>query len=90
VRIHEIVTRLVGPVNAVGETNADVTRYNNLVTLTDLIDHLLQDVRVAAAAANRPEASMRKIGQYAHEFIEEIERQSNDIIEEIKRQSDDN
>ena len=69
--LHEIVTRLVGPVDAIGEHNADQKRLANLKELTQLVEMLLLDIHYAARSANNHQASMKAIGEYAKEFLEE-------------------
>ncbi len=70
--LHDVVKRLVGPIKAVGETHEDEARFVNLCELTELIDLLLGDISAAAIAATREEASMKKIGVHARDFLHEI------------------
>jgi len=70
--MHRITMKLVGPVTAVGETNEDGRRLTNLRELTELIDCLLFEVSEAARTADRPEASMKEIGQHAKQFLESV------------------
>lgn len=67
--IEDVVMKLVGPVTAVGECNADAVRYENLNELTELIDNLINRVRDAAMDADRHEASMKKIGVSARDYL---------------------
>lgn len=69
---HEIVKRLIGPVEATGEHGVDQERLRNLRELTELADLLLGDIQRAALDANRPEASMRAIGEHARDFLREV------------------
>ena len=73
--IYDVVVKLVGPVTPIGESKADAERLKNLDVMTDLIDKLLAQVEVAATSATRQEASMKKIGETAAEFVEAV-RQS--------------
>lgn len=68
--LRDVVMKLVGPVDAVGETYQDAQRFENLKTLTDLVDRLLYVIDHAASSATREEASMKKIGMYAKNFID--------------------
>lgn len=70
--LFDIVTRLVGPVQPIGETYADDARLDNLKKLTELTERLLAEIRQAASCADRPEASMSKAGKYAKDFLDEI------------------
>lgn len=68
----DVVMKLIGPVKAVGETNADTSRLVNLNNLTVLVDRLIAVIEDAAEDASRPEASMKKIGQRAREYLDEL------------------
>ena len=70
--LYDVVMKLVGPVEAVGETNADAERLANLKELAALIDRLLYKISDASTAAGRSEASMRAIGRYAKNFLQDI------------------
>lgn len=70
--LEKIVMKLVGPVEAIGESNADRERLENLKTLTDLIDRLLSRVMVCTVTANRHEDSMMKIGMFAKNYLQEV------------------
>lgn len=67
--LHEAVEKLVGPISPVGETNADDQRFENLREMTNLINHLLDQVRLVAEKKERHEFSIRRAGKYAEEFI---------------------
>ncbi len=69
--LHQIVTKLVGPVDAIGEHGADQQRLANLKVLAELVEMLLLDIHYAARSANNHQASMKAIGKYAKEFLEE-------------------
>ena len=70
--LHEIVLKLIGPVQPVGETRADEERLENMRSLTDLTDKLLYEIERAAPFADREEASMKKIGAHARYFLGEV------------------
>ena len=70
--LHEIITKLTGPIQAVGETNSDARRFENLEATLELLDRLIFDVSEAARSANRPEASMAKIGKRAQAFLDDL------------------
>ena len=60
--IIKILDNLVGPVEPVGETNADKSRLTNLKTVIDIIEWGFEQVIEASKAESRPEASMHEIG----------------------------
>lgn len=79
----DVVMKLVGPVQPVGDSGIDEDRFHNLEALTDLIDRLLFEVRAASYHANRPEASLKKIGVYARDYRRNVHE---DTAEPLKRE----
>lgn len=69
--LEDVVSKLIGPVLAVGETHEDNKRLENLKTLTALVERLLLTIHEASSAADRQEASMKAIGMHARKFLEE-------------------
>lgn len=67
--LYDIVKKLAGPIDAVGETNADTQRLENLKATIELVDRLVFDIAVSAKSKDRKEASMEKIGGKAYEFL---------------------
>ena len=57
--LYEIVMKLVGPVQPVGETRADEQRLANMKKLTELTDLLLGEIDDAVHSADRVEAPMK-------------------------------
>jgi hypothetical protein len=70
--LHEVVMKLVGPVQPVGESGTDAVRLKNMQALTDLVDMLLGEISKAEPDADRHEASMRLIGQHARDFLQDV------------------
>ena len=70
--LFDVVMKLVGPVDAVGETYGDKRRLENLKKLTVLVDKLLLEINEAAQDYEREEASVRAIGQYARSFLVDV------------------
>ena len=68
----EIVMRLIGPVQPVGDHNVDQDRLKNLQELTFLTDLLLGEIHKASMNADRHEASMKAIGKHAEEFLANV------------------
>lgn len=68
--IIEVVDNLVGEVEAVGETWEDKRRLENLKKMIDLSDHLLRQIYEASLTRNRVEASMKKIGETAYDYLQ--------------------
>lgn len=70
--LYEIVAKLAGPIQPVGETREDTERLANLGHITDLVDELVRDLHKAAVAKNRPESSMRAIGKLAAQALGDL------------------
>jgi hypothetical protein len=70
--LYEIVMKLVGPVQAIGDSEVDFQRFNNLKKLTILVDQLLFEIGRAAESKDRAQASMKKIGEHAFDFLEDL------------------
>lgn len=69
--IYEVVKKLVGEIDPVGETNTDNQRFENLKTLTELIDKLLTDVdRVAYNNKGSHEHSKLKAREFVLKFFD--------------------
>ncbi len=68
----DVVRKLVGPIEPVGETHTDEQRYKNLEAMTGLIGSLLGDVDRVIPCKNRHEASMKKAGEYASAFFNDL------------------
>ena len=68
--MYDIVKKLIGEVQPIGETNTDNTRYENLEVLTDLTEKLLTDIFSVGDGRFSHEFSLRRAGQYAASFLE--------------------
>lgn len=71
-KIFDIIIKLNGKVRAVGESNEDERRFENLKQLTVLCDAIITEIKLGARDRNRPEASMRKIGVYAVGYLRDL------------------
>lgn len=63
--IHEVITKLVGPIKPIGETQTDNDRFENLKIMIDLVDKLLSDIDEIIHYKDRQEYSMKRAGEYA-------------------------
>lgn len=70
--IYDVVKKLIGPIEPVGETNQDDKRFKNLSQLTDLVDKLVFDINQVAGFSNSEEYSVKRAGNHAKQFIQEI------------------
>lgn len=57
----DVVRKLIGPVNPIGESNTDEERFENLKTLTELVDFLVGDIDQVLTAYENPTKS-KEIG----------------------------
>ena len=75
-QVYEVVTKLVGPIDPIGETNADGVRFDNLKVMVDLTEKILDDIRYIKGSQASYEASVKKAGDFAAyaliEFKEEL------------------
>ena len=67
--IYDVVTKLIGPIDPVGETYEDKKRYENLKEMTDLVDGLMRDIYHVSRNVERVEHSMNKAGTHAQSFL---------------------
>ena len=70
--IHEIVKKLIGEINPVGETNTDNDRFENLKEMCDLVDELLNDIDFLHHYKNNHQFSMKRAAEYASKFQDGI------------------
>jgi hypothetical protein len=69
--LYDVVVGLNGKICPIGETNEDEKRFKNLVSLTELVDRLLNDIVDVANQKHRVEASIKKSGEFADKFLKE-------------------
>ena len=67
--LHDVVERLTGPIQPIGETNADAARFENLCSLIALVDHLLYQISLVAELKDRHEHSVKRAGKHADDFL---------------------
>lgn len=76
--IIKVLEVLIGEVEAVGESNADERRLENLKTLIDVTDWCLDGLELAMESGNgRFEASMQEISHTAKRALDEYYRWLN-------------
>jgi hypothetical protein len=69
---HEIVSKLIGPIRPIGETNIDNERFKNLKRLTILVDKLIYDIDAVIPNKTRVEFSMKRAGEFADQFFSSL------------------
>ena len=71
--LHEVVMKLAGPIDPIGETNADARRLENLKQLTELADRLVLDIdRIASSYKNNHQASMKAASEHCVKFLDDL------------------
>ena len=71
--IYEITKKLIGDIDPIGETNTDNKRFENMKTMTELVDKLLTDIDdVATDNQDCHEFSRKRAGEFASEFFNKI------------------
>lgn len=72
----DVVKKLVGPIEPIGDSGADKERLSNLQAMTALIDGLLAEVsRVGVDNAGSYEHSVKHAGKFANDFIAYVGRE---------------
>jgi hypothetical protein len=69
--LEEIILKLVGPIEPIGDSRVDEERFENLNNLCDLVDHLVSYIDHVGCNKDRVECSMRRAGEYADNFLSE-------------------
>lgn len=70
--LKRVVMKLNGPVEPIGETNADERRLENLEALIELTKDLIDELVDVTQYTRRHEASMKEIGTTATKGLREI------------------
>ena len=70
--VYDVVGKLIGPIEPLGQSHTDEKRFENLKALTELVDSLLNDICAVGQCKNQHEASLKKAGEVADEFYGSI------------------
>ena len=68
----EVVQKLTGKIDPIGETNEDSKRLENLKVTCQLVEALLSEINFVARSSHSYEGSVKSAGTYAHGFIRSI------------------
>lgn len=90
---YDVLKKLLGPIDPVGDSSVDEKRYKNLEATIDVVNQLLFDINHVAGNADRQEHSMQKAGKKAQSFLKEVNEEfaSNNIqaiFEELIKNGD--
>ena len=67
--IIKVIDKLVGGIEPQGETIIDNERFENLKTLTEVLEHYHQKVYDVSYYKKRQEYSVKRAGEFADKFI---------------------
>lgn len=69
---YDVVKKLVGEIKPIGETYADLQRFENLEKMTVLVNLLVQDIdQVVYENKNRIEYSIKRSVDFASKFLKD-------------------
>lgn len=69
--IADIVMKLTGEVEPIGSHEIDNRRFDNIVLLMNVVDILIDEIQLQVPCQNSYEASVKKIGLKAAEWVME-------------------
>lgn len=79
----DIVRKLIGPVNPVGETHTDDCSFENLKVLVSLTEDLIDELTEISKNKDRQEFSMKRSGQYAFNYLKDIAEIQSEFIKDL-------
>ncbi len=71
----DIVQKLVGSINPVGDSSRDTERFENLKIMCDLVEDLLEEIKWVTRSAESYESSVKRSGEYAQKFINNLKEE---------------
>ena len=76
--LEEILKKLCGKIEPVGETNEDERRFKNIQNYYEILCFTVTQLTFASKYKDRKEYSMQKIGKECFEILEEFGLESED------------
>jgi len=70
---YDVVKKLIGAIDPIGETNTDKVRLENLKEMTILVDFLLADIYYLQRYEDSPQYSLKQAGEFASKFIRNLD-----------------
>ena len=70
--LYEVVTKLIGKIEPVGETYTDDRRFENLKSMTRLVDKLIYDIDALTDLKDRKEFSIQRAGVHCDKFLTQL------------------
>lgn len=79
--LYDVVLKLIGDITPYGDSNIDSKRINNLKEQCSLSSVLIEDLINVAQFKERPEHSIKIMGELAHDTLIGIKEMLNEISE---------
>jgi hypothetical protein len=70
--IYEVIEKLVGPIDPVGETTVDEKRFENLKTAILIVDKMIYDICFVSRSSISHEHSVKRSGEHAKKYLEDL------------------
>jgi uncharacterized protein related to proFAR isomerase len=67
--VYEVIMKLVGPVNPVGDSTVDEPRYVNLQRMCEVVDLLVRDIDRVGMMRGDHQYSVKRAGEYASNYL---------------------
>ena len=69
---YDVITKLIGSINPVGQTEVDEIRFKNLLVMTSTVELLIRDIdAVAYDNRNSKEFSVKRSANFASKFLKD-------------------
>jgi hypothetical protein len=65
---YDVIKKLIGPIEPIGETNEDNRRLVNLQKMSEVVGAMLDDIVNVIKNKHRMEYSMKIAGEFAHSW----------------------
>lgn len=69
--ISDILGKLLGEIQPIGETNEDNKRYENIQNYYEALSYIISCLSIASQNKDRQEYSMQKIGKECYDILKE-------------------
>jgi len=73
--VYDVVKKLLGPIEPIGDSGIDEKRFSNLIETEKLVNQLLFDISQVASYKDCPEHSRKIAGERAEQFLKDIKEE---------------
>lgn len=74
----DIVKKLIGNINATGDSSRDGERLENLKMMCNLVEDLIVEIQFVTRDKDAYESSIKEIGQFAFKFLSRLKEKINE------------